>query len=238
MDSDENIGKLDQSRRKILQTAASIGATGAIAGCQDTDTSSTQTGTERATEPGTARSTATETEAATAMQGTLQRDGAEAMPASPISTHPRDLALEPSDFGDGWTPVSSQTVLDGDVIYAAVDDGEQVTSQEIRWENTEQGARALYGPTVFTDADAAAEVITTTEQGIRNSDATDYPIDIGDSAVLYTTANEDMAGVVVQEQNATVGMSYYGPDDTPVSEWPDTVRPFIQSAHTPLTESY
>lgn len=237
MDSDRTRKHVTVSRRKILATAASIGLTAGVAGCQGTDEDAEPTGTS----PASTADTETETAATTETGGTLQRDGADAMPASPISTHPRELALEASDFGEEWEFVSSQTVLDDDIIYAAVDDGEQATSQEIRWENTTQGAESLYGPTIFTDADAAAEVITTTEQGVADSDATDYSIDIGDSSVLYTTTSDsdsDMLGVVVQERNATVGMSYYGPDDTDISEWPETVRPFMESAHRPLADAY
>lgn len=233
MDTDKKSGQLTHSRRKILKTTASIGLTGVIAGCAGTDSGSEATGTETATETGT--ETATET------QEMLQRDGADAMPAAPISTHPRELTLEASDFGDGWEIVSSETGLDDESIYEAVDEGEQTTGQAVTLENTMQGAEIVYGPTIYTDPAAAAEVITVTEERVADRDWGDYSIDLGDSAVLYTygqDASEGMAGSVVQEQNATVGMSYYGPDDTDISEWPDTVRPLMESAHALVANSY
>jgi len=233
MNSDKKFEHVTTSRRKILTTAASIGLTATIAGCQDSNNTSESTGTE-------VPDTETQIESDTETQSTLQRDGADAMPASPISTHPRELTLEPTEIGEGWELVSSQTELDGDVIYSAVDEGEQVTGHGITAENTAQGSEAFYGATVFTDSDAAAEVITTTEEYLNDSDYDGYDIDIGDGSVLYTIEPDDgrrMAGAVAQEQNVIVGMSYYGPDDTDMSEWPETVRPFMQSAHALVVDS-
>lgn len=243
MNSDRNSETVTANRRKILATVASIGLTAGVAGCQGTgeDTEATGTSTESTAETETVTTTETGTGTATETRGTLQRDGADAMPASPISTHPQELLLEASDFGAGWEIVSSETALDDEVIYAAVDEGEQATGQAVQLENTAQGAEILYGPTIFTDADAATEVITTTEGYLNDSDFTGYDIDIGDGSVLYTVEGDDIernAGAVAREQNATVGMTYYGPDDTDLAEWPDTVRPFMQSAHALLADSY
>lgn len=243
MNSDRNCESVTANRRKILATAASISLTAGVAGCQGADEDAEPTGTSSESATETPVNTETDTEPTMETQGTLQRDGADAMPASPISTHPRELTLEASDFGEGWEVVSSQTVLDEELIYEAVDEGEQATAQEVRLENTGRGAEALYGPAIYTDADAAAEVVTSLEQFVAESNIEDYSLDIGDRAVFYPLEGgardgENLVAAVVQEQNATVGMSYFGPDDTDVEEWSETVRPIMESAHTSLADSY
>ena len=243
MDSDRNAENVTPNRRQILGTVVSIGLTAGVAGCQDTGENAEPTGTSTGTttETETIPNTETETGAATETQGTLQRDGANPMPASPISTHPQELLLEASDFGADWEILSSETILDDDLIYSVVDDGEQATGQTVHLENTVQGTEILYGTGIFTDADAAAEVITMFEGYLDDSGVTGYDIDIGDASVLYTIEADGVernARGIAREQNATVEVTYFGPDNTDLAEWPDTVRPMLQSAHAVLADSY
>lgn len=235
MNPDRNSASETVNRRKILATAASIGLTAGVAGCQSNGTGSTPTDSENETVTETEIATGTTT--VTEESGTIEREGAESMTASPIAVHPQEFILDPSTFGDQWELTNSETLLDENITFYAVPEDEKATSRVNYLDARENEARIIYGVTLF-ESQEAAEAIRQNQydtvsdestEGIRSVQSPDY----GDSSLIYTSENQDgsgFVGAVTVVSNVIVGFSYYPPESQDSSEWVNSIEQYIQPA--------
>jgi len=191
------VGKYHQPRRKYLAALATTTVAG-LAGCSSNETDS---------------------------QGNLDREGADAMDADPISTHPDELVLTSSRLDGEWTTSDGPSVvLDSDNQYYDIPSDDNAIMTEVTVENSEEPISITTSATIFETSAAATSIF---EGIVRAFDPehTDHEYavyeetEFGQEGIKYVIeADSEFSGYAeFRIENAIGGMSFFTDSDEPQS---------------------